>query len=408
MGTLARIRRIMLTAVTGAIAASAIGSGASKAQTMPAILSEALKPLFPMTSKKTYLNTALRSAQATFTEDALREWSADLFNNNGNVAFSSRVVEEARASVATLLHTSQDQIAFIQNTTDGLNVILHSLALKSGDVLIVPDFEFPGLYGCLKALESRGVTSRRVPIRDDGSFDYAKLDELTQTSPRAFLFSLVSYITGYRANLKTISELCQSRGVVTICDAMQAIGLIDLKADELGIDAIASGSYKGLLGLPGTGVLWVRKGFAEEFAPAYGGDGSFDTAPDGSFASFKRSARRYEFGNANYVGIFVLRRSVDFLLATGVHTIEQHIRELTTNFRGIATAAGWNPVPPEEWSRRSHIVPLNLGHRSTDVATKLAAENILVTQHGPRLRVSFGLYNTDKDIERIVSVLRSA
>ena len=88
---------------------------------------------------------------------------------------------------------------------------------------------------------------------------------------RVATISWVGYLIGYRADAGELAEACRRRGVVSVIDGIQAIGVLDAPLAEIGADVVACGAHKAMLGLNGTGFLYVRDEMLDRLRPLFGG-----------------------------------------------------------------------------------------------------------------------------------------
>ena len=133
-------------------------------------------------------------------------------------------------------------------------------------------------------------------------------------------------------------------------DAIQGIGILSASLPTLGADIVVCGGHKGLLGLPGTGFLYCREDLIPEMKPPFyarSQHGSRSARPDGGRTG--PDAHRFEIGNPNYLGLWVLGRSVEFLAEVGLEHIEERVRQLTTYLMELLERRGEKILTPRAW-----------------------------------------------------------
>jgi selenocysteine lyase/cysteine desulfurase len=121
-------------------------------------------------------------------------------------------------------------------------------------------------------------------------------------------------------------------------------------------------------------------------------------------AGFATDARRIEYGNQNYLGLWVLRASADFLAGIGLDRIEDRIRALTTRLMEMLEERRIDCLTPRPWAERAGIVSIAVPDPEGTVA-RLRREGIVASAKDGALRVSVHFYNSEEDLTRLVRAL---
>ena len=133
----------------------------------------------------------------------------------------------------------------------------------------------------------------------------------------------VAYGNGYRADLPALSTFCRDRGIRLVVDGIQAVGVIADPIEKLGVDVLVAGGHKAQLSLAGAGFMYVTQEMIELLRPPYAAKYSF-ASNDRRQPSLElaHDAHRFEYGNPNFLGCWVQRRSARFIRQIGLHNIE--------------------------------------------------------------------------------------
>ncbi|MBD3856355.1 MAG: aminotransferase class V-fold PLP-dependent enzyme, partial [Acidobacteria bacterium] len=218
--------------------------------------------------------------------------------------------------------------------------------------------------------------------------------------------SWVAYGNGYRFDIPAIAAACRERDIVLAVDGIQAIGVLATPLTELGADVVVAGGFKGLLSPTGTGFLYCREGFASRIEPAYAARFSFES--DDKWQQPLRLATdssRFEYGNPNYLGIWVMRHSVELILDIGLDQIERRVEDLTTYLYERVEDRGFKVVTPKPWHERAGILSFDVPEPEM-VRQQLLDRRIVVNvRDGNTLRVAPHFYNTRQDIDTLVGAL---
>lgn len=179
------------------------------------------------------------------------------------------VLERSRALVAQLVGATPQEIALATNTTHGLNLAAFALPLAAGDVILMPDGEFPAnVFPWLVRAKRVGATVVRLPLVD-GVPDEGALLEAIATHPRVrgVAVSWVSFWSGARLDLTAIGAACRARGAWFAVDAIQGLGALPLDVRAAGVDVLACGAQKWLQSPWGTAFAYVRRELVTQLEP---------------------------------------------------------------------------------------------------------------------------------------------
>lgn len=356
----------------------------------------------------TYLNHAASSPLPRRSAEALRQYGADrerVFHlyQAGRQDYDTAAL---RTKFGILLGAPASAVAFVPTTTDGISGILKGLDWRPGDNLVVPANEFPGVLYAALNLARFGVEVREVPVA--GHLDLDRLREAADGRTRAVVVSHVHWQSGHRSDLSEFGRLCRAVGALAIVDAIQSLGQLPVDPVTAGIDVLIAGSYKWLMAMPGTAVLYVSDRALTELTPDRAGWTGMETSVQASPSfEWKRDASRFHVGGQCDPTLIVLERSVDLLLELGSEAIETHLRGLLDRLiaklpAGLQVASCLAPA------HRSGILSVTTGSRERDdiLASGLVAAGVIVARRGGGIRVAPHWHNTPGDIDRFLEVTR--
>ena len=365
----------------------------------------ALRRQFPTLDNWVYLDTAAKAPLPKCAEEAMISYMADMWEQVGERAFSIQEIERARETLARLVGVSPSTVSFLKNTSEGINIVAHGLGLEAGDKVLISEFEHSACVLPWRRLEKIGVEV--VVVRgSDGRIPPESFIEKMDDRTRAVGVSWVAYGNGYRFDIPAIAAACRERDIVLAVDGIQAIGVLATPLTELGADVVVAGGFKGLLSPTGTGFLYCREGFASRIEPAYAARFSFES--DDKWQQPLRLATdssRFEYGNPNYLGIWVMRHSVELILDIGLDQIERRVEDLTTYLYERVEDRGFKVVTPKPWYERAGILSFDVPEPEM-VRQQLLDRRIVVNvRDGNTLRVAPHFYNTRQDIDTLVGAL---
>lgn len=362
-----------------------------------------------------YLNSASVGPLPVRTRRALERFAAEAGRPDYRVhEYVEEIPSTARALCAELIGAAPAEIALGANTTFGLALAASALPLKPGDTVLLFDGEFPAnVYPWLN-LERRGVRIEFVPRDERGLPNEAgALDRIERGDVRVVSASLVNFFSGFRLDLEAVSRACRRHGTYLVVDGIQAVGALPLDVSAVEIDVLACGGQKWLLSPNGVGFVYVRQGLIDGLDPATVGWMSFKATQnfedllDYRFQPLD-DARRFELGSLPFYCLRGLNTSASLLLELGVEAIENHIRKLQ------APLIEWVESRRDvEWSsdlepeRRSGILSFRVPDPAR-VDGRLREAGITVSVREGAIRVATHVFNTGRDIERLIATVESA
>lgn len=368
-----------------------------------------LRDEFPALANWTYLDTARKTVPPRCQELAMQEYWRDISETAGVEAWSALNVAETRVAMARLLGAKPAEIAFTKNTTEGLNIAAHAFTLQPGDNIVLTDMEHVANVWVWKHWEQRGVEIRYAKNRD-GRLPLTAFLEQMDDRTRVVSTAYITYGNGYRVNLPELGAACRSQGARLVVDGVQAAGVLAAPLNSLGVDIIAIGGHKNLLGLTGLGLLYCREELVDELrtpflkAPAATGSPQASAHLKSQF-DYVRTAHRFEGGNPNFLGLKVLRDSARFIESIGLQNIENRVRELSTYCMAQLKAAGLPVMTPEPWAERAQIVSFAAPEAGGLMDVLREKHRVIVNVKDGAIRVSMSFFNNEADIDRLLAAL---
>lgn len=367
----------------------------------------AVRREFPVIQRMLYLDAAHQTPLASSVHAALESFYREGLAYAGPKPVWLKRVEEVRARIANLIGADASEIAFTKNTSEGLNIAANAIPFAPGDNVLMVEGDHPNNAYAFLNLRRKGIEVRFVPTRGEtASADTfaAHIDERT----RAISLSHVTFHAGHRFDIEGIGELARKKGIYFVIDAMQSAGVIPLDVSTNGASMIAFGCHKGLYVPQGLGVLYVRKGLSE-MQPTYLTTAGLAHPPADLIAraenmQLRADAGRFELGNFNLPGIHALAASLTLIESIGVARILEHALGLGYRLIQHLDELGIGLIGPRTRAHRSHIYVLDLPAKGwLDYFTD---EQVRVSPERGGIRISFGLFNTTDDVDRLADIIR--
>ena len=314
-------------------------------------------------------------------------------------------LEAGRGVLAELIGAKAEDVDYVPNTSYGLNILARGLDWREGDRVAVPDCEFPANLLPWKSLERRGVAVDLIPSRE-GTFTVDDVRAALTPRTRVLAVSWVQFLSGFRAPLADLAEICRQRGVILAVDAIQGVGALKLDAQALGLDFVACGGHKWMLGAQGSAFVMVGERLRAQLEPTRGwlngpvnwedfGATTLDLHPD---------ATRFRVGTMPTGPILALIASAEQFLSVGPEAVEASVLAASArlaeglNERGLAR---WGP----RGAPRSGIVTFE--HAQPEALhAHLASRGIVCSLRDRKLRLAPHASTSDDDIARTLAAVR--
>jgi len=330
---------------------------------------------------------------------------------------AGRIVMHCRETLARLLQVEDPtRICFCFNCTDALNQAIFGL-LKQGDHVVATVLDHNASLRPLHFLSQQGVIDLTVlsPSSEESTVSASQVRDALRRNTALVVLSHASNVTGAVQPAASIGRVCRAAGIPFLLDAAQTLGVLPVHPKELGVSLLAFPGHKGLLGPYGTGGLWMDESVS--LRPLrQGGTGSQSE----SVYQPEDFPDRFESGTLNLSGIAGLLQGVRTVLERQEETAA-HEAQLSEFFlSGLAEIPGAVSYSPEHPSlgvvcfnlenRRSGEVSDALNHFGIAVRSGLHCAPLmhrhLDTLDTGTVRVSPGMFNTRRDMETLLSVLK--
>src|SRR5262245_41444663 len=211
----------------------------------------AARESFPGTRGRAFLDAACVSLMPVQAEEALRRLAADLLACPARDASAHHIAldqtaDRPRQEIARLLNARPDDVALVESTTHGLEIVAAAVPLGPGDTVLVGDTEFLGLaVPWVPRQKQHGFRLEVVPSRG-GRVLAEDFDRAADSHARMILLSSVQWSSGFRADLAAFGELARRRDLVLVVDAIQQLGAIGLDVRKTPVDFLVCGGHKWL------------------------------------------------------------------------------------------------------------------------------------------------------------------
>ncbi len=288
---------------------------------------------FPITTREIddnpviYLDSAATSLKPRQVVSEMERYYLDICANihRGKHYLSEEAstgFEEGRYKVARFIGAAGNEVVFVKNTTEGLNIVARGLDLKKDDICVVCTDSHHSNY--LPWVHASTVKLVRVDAR--GGIDLDHYRELLKLKPRMVALSHCSNVSGLYAPLEEMVPMAREAGALVLLDAAQSIPHRRLNMGELDIDFMAFSGHK-MLGPTGIGILYGKHDLLNAMHPVYLGGGMVDWVDTSGYRT-RKIPHKFEVGTPHIAGVYGLAAAIKYLEKIGFDRLHAHDLEL--------------------------------------------------------------------------------
>jgi selenocysteine lyase/cysteine desulfurase len=376
---------------------------------------QAIRADFPWVDQQTFLNSAGSHPISVQSGRAMEKYiAAKVRGPSSGAEFAGPRLEDVKALFARLINAKPSEIAFVQSTMMGENVVVAGLGIPAGGGNVVTDeLHYNGSLYLYKTLERAGLDLRIVRHRD-WQIDVRDVAKAIDRKTKLIAMTLVSNINGFQHDARSLSDLAHAHGAYLYADIVQAAGAVPIDVRAMGIDFASCSTYKWLMGERGLGYLYVREeSQGAALKPTQFGDRQYSnflyhnfpyTTPAQTAFTWEPvgGASRYEVGNVANIVASGQSEALRFILELGVEKIQQHAMPLIERVRKEVPRLGYPSITPP--GAQTPIASF-LVKDPAMTAAKLRKAAVVAKVKWNQLRVSVSVFNNQADVDRLMEAL---
>jgi len=314
--------------------------------------------------------------------------------------------KDSKKLISKMINTNPDRIAFIDNTSTGINILAQGIVWEKGDRILLNDLEFPANVYPFLNLEKEGVIVDFV--KSKGGIVTAD-DLIEQIKPETKLLSVsqVQFLTGYRIDLEKLGNECKKRGIIFSVDAIQAMGAINPDVKKCNIDFLSSGTQKWMCGLQGLGFIYLSEEFQNKLQQKFVGWKSVKNAWNilDYDLSLRDEASRYQNGTISEIGVYAVCAALNLMKEIGYKNIEEKVLNNAAYLTDKLIEIDLKPLLANcENKNRSGIVTCKVNN-TEKLHEELLNKKIHSAVREGYIRFSPHFYNNNEDIDKVIAEL---
>ena len=176
--------------------------------------------------------------------------------------------ESLRASLATLINATPEEIALTKNTSEGITAVAQSLKWYQGDRIVLFKWNFLQYYPLATSCQTKKSDSHLSIQAQNPAHVLEEVEAALKQGARLLSLSAVQFQTGFRMPLSQIGTLCKKYDCLFFVDAIQACGAMPIDVKTQHIDFLSTGGHKWLMGVEGTACTYIKRKTSTHRAPS--------------------------------------------------------------------------------------------------------------------------------------------
>ena len=367
-----------------------------------------------------YLNHAAVSPWPVCTTQAIKEFASEnTLLGSKNYPRWLKTEHQLRINLAQLINAPDaDDIALVKNTSEALSMVAYGIEWNAGDNVVIPQGEFPSNRIVWESLDEQGVSLKaidisieRLPRGKTCRVEQALMDACDE-STRLMSVSSVQFASGLRLDLETLGKFCRQKGILFCVDAIQSIGALAFDVQAVHADFVMADGHKWMMSPEGLGLFYCKAAIRNQLKLRQIGWHMVEDV--GNFDSMTwvpaLSARRFECGSPNMLGIHALNSSVSLLLERKMENIEQKIISNSRYIiKKLESLPGISIMSASDNQRISGIVSFRHEIIDSEIIYKdLMAHNVMCALRNGCIRFSPHFYITEALLDKAVAKLESS
>jgi selenocysteine lyase/cysteine desulfurase len=369
----------------------------------PAYDIDAWRRRIPLLASCIPMNNCSQAPQTDATRAAAERY-LDSWNRSG-MDWDAWMAEVAlaRNAFAKLIGAAPSDVAVFGSVSAAASAVASALDLDGKrQRIVVSGMEFPGVAHVWLAQARRGAQLCQMAVHDNEPDDYdAFINEHT---------ALVSachgwYVNGFVQDVARIAARARAAGALSFVDAYQTIGAVPVDVRDLGVDFLATGTLKFLMGVSGIAFLYVRPEIVESLHPmATGWFGRVEPFAFSQTLDWAPNASRFDAGTPPVVNAYIARAGMEIIHDVNPARIRAWHEVLARRLIDGGRARGLVLHGTDDVSRKTattaFVVP-----DSHAVETAMRARGVLPSARGAVIRLAPHFYNTLDDVDRALDTL---
>ena len=367
---------------------------------------EALRRRIPLLSTCIPLNNCSQGPQTDLTRAAAERYLESWNRTGMDWDAWMEEVRLAKVAFAALIGATPDDIAIFSSVSEATSAVASAFDFSGRRRrVVVSEMEFPTTGHVWLAQQRRGAQVSWVAMHD-GVIDPSSYDAAIDDGTALVAACTGYYVNGFRQEIGAIVERAHATRALVFTDAYQALGAMPVNVKESGVDFLASGNLKYLMGVPGIAFLYVRPGLAERMQPSV--TGWFGRANPFAFdvkqLDWCAGAGRFDSGTPPVMNAYIARAGMEMISSIGVDRIRSWHEVLSNRLRDGGRERGLTQHGTTDISRKTANTAFVVNDSHT-IEAAMRSRGVLPSARGQVIRLAPHYYNSLEDVDTALDLL---
>ncbi|MCS7364680.1 MAG: cysteine desulfurase [archaeon GB-1867-035] len=385
--------------------------------------------------KLIYFDNAASSQKPIQVIEAIRKFYLEEYSNvhRGVHTLSQRaseLYEEARSIVAKFISAEENEIIFVKNTSEAINLIAYSWALqnlnRNDEILTTLMEHHSNITPWITLSKIKDLRVKFTKVKSNGELDYEDLESKITNKTKLVTVTQMSNVVGTINDIKRIAKIAHEHDALVLVDGAQSVPHMPVDVKKLDCDFLAFSGHK-MLGPTGIGVLYIRGEILEKLNPTMSGGGTIKNvkwkeAEKTCIIDWAIGPEKLEAGTPNIGGAIGLMAAIEYLNKIGMENVRKHECELVEHtikrFNELEKTKLYGPLNPKI---RGGIISFSVGELDSHQVALILDQfgiavrsgyhcaqplhQILGAKQGTA-RASYYIYNTREEIDKMIEILK--
>jgi len=316
-------------------------------------------------------------------------------------------VEQARVAFAALIGAHPSEIAVGTSVSQLVSSVASALATASPTTrrrIVSSAVEFPGVAHAWLAMRPGGWSVELLATDENGMVAADRFAASVDEKTALVSVPHVCYAHGALTALEPVVDSAHAQGTLVFVDAYQSVGTLPIDVKASGVDFLASGTLKYLLGTAGIAFLYINPGVLERLEPTvtgwFGRTEPFAFNP--AHLDYADNAARFDLGTPPILNAYAARAGMQLVAAAGVERVQAQIGRLSTLAYDLAPRLGLHILGPKPGEGKGATTALDVGSQSRahHLELELRDRAIIVSARGSAVRLAPHGFTYEEEMEQ--------
>lgn len=377
-------------------------------------------PIFQKRPKLVYLDNAATTQKPRKVVNRIEKFYSEQNANVGRGIYdlgneATQEYKRARKTVAEFVNARINELVFVRNTTEAMNLLASSLEID-GDIVLTEMAHHSEQLPWRRKAEDEGFDIKYIPTKDR-KLDLEAAKEIIDQNTALISVSHISNVFGVENPVDELAGIAHENNALIVVDGAQSVPRRETDVKDLDIDFLTFSGHK-MLGPNGIGALYGRKELLDRMEPYQVGGGMIRSVKKDN-VEYEKVPEKFEAGTPNVAGAVGLAEAVKYLKDIGMEEVYQHDKMMAKMIRdGLEDIEGVEILAPEDQQVCVVSFVTDFAHPH-DVAEVLNQNNVAVRAGHhcaqPQMekldisgttRASPYIYNTEEDVEKLIEAVK--